>query len=44
MEYTRRRHYVGHCGQYFYSVLLQKQGLQRTQLLVNHGGFFFDQV
>jgi len=44
MEYTRRRHLVDHCGQYFYSVLLQKQGLQRTQLLVNHGGFFFDQV
>ena len=47
MEYTRRR-YREVCnkpderGQYFYSVLLQKQGSQRRQLLVNHGGFFFD--
>ena len=44
MEYTRRRHHVDHSGQYFYSILFQKQGLQRTRLLVNHGDFFFDQV
>ena len=42
MEYTRRRH--DHRGHYFDSVLLQKQGLERTQLLVNHGGFIFDQI
>ncbi len=46
MEYTRRRYReVGSHddrGQYFYSVLLRKQGLQRRQLLVNHGGFSFD--
>ena len=44
MEYARRRyrevasHYY---SQYFYSVLFEKQGLQRKQLLINHGGFFF---
>ena len=45
MQYARRRYreVVGnltHC-QYFYSVLFEKQGLQRKQLSVNHGGFFF---
>ncbi len=46
MEHTRRRYReVGSDndrGQYFYSVFFRKQGLQRRQLLVNHGGFFFD--
>ncbi|KAF8336007.1 hypothetical protein F5887DRAFT_988258, partial [Amanita rubescens] len=48
MEFTRRRYReaddepTNERGQYFYSVLLQKQGLQRRQVLVNHGGFFFD--
>ena len=41
MEYT---HHVDQHDQYFYSFLLQKQGLQRERLLVNHGDFFFDQV
>ena len=42
MEYTRRKHRVDQCGQYFYSVLLQKQGLRRKELIVNHDGFYFD--
>ena len=44
MEYTRRRHHdvASHHGQYLYSVLLQKQGLQRKQLLVSHGSFSID--
>ena len=44
MEYTRRRHHdaASHHSQYLYSVLLQKQGLRREQLLLSHGGFFID--
>jgi len=48
MEYTRRRYRevgsddIDDRGQYFYSVFCRKQGLQRRQLLVDHGGFFFD--
>jgi hypothetical protein len=47
MKYARRRYrevpgHLSHCPyQYFYSVLFEKQGLQRKQLSVNHGGFFF---
>ncbi len=48
MEYTRRRYRevgsddIDDRGQYFYSVFCRKQGLQKRQLLVDHGGFFFD--
>ena len=44
MEYTSRkyREVSGRCSRYFYSGLLQKQGLQRERLLGNHGGFFID--